>query len=90
MGANAWIDNAPATVLSTVHELGSEVAKTRNRPGINSTNAKRAREAFGDAEEKGIPIPLCIDDYNQHMAGVDIADQLRSYYDTQLISFRTW
>ena len=24
------------------------------------------------------------------MGGVDIADQLRSYYDTQLTSFRTW
>lgn len=90
VGAHAWIDNAPVTVLSTVHELGSEVAKTRKRPGIKSTNAKRAREAFGDAEEKEMPIPRCIDDYNQHMGGVDIADQLRSYYDTQLTSFRTW
>ena len=24
------------------------------------------------------------------MGGVDIADQLRSYYDTQLTSFRAW
>ena len=24
------------------------------------------------------------------MGGTDIADQLRSYYDTQLTSFRTW
>ena len=79
MGAHAWIDNAPVTVLSTVHELGSEVAKTRKRPGIKSTNAKRTREAFGDAEEKAMPIPFCIDDYHLHMAGDDIADQFRSY-----------
>ena len=37
-----------------------------------------------------MPIPCCIDDYNHHVGGVDIADQLRSYYDTQLTSFRTW
>ena len=37
-----------------------------------------------------MPIPLCIDEYSQHMGGVAIADQLRSYYDTQLSSFRTW
>ena len=37
-----------------------------------------------------MPITLCIEDYNRHMGGVDIADQLRSYYDTQLTSFRAW
>ena len=89
VGAHAWIDNAQVTARSIVHELGSEVAKTRKRPGIKSTNAKRVRVAFGDAEGE-MPIPLCIDDYNQHMGGVDLANQLRSYYDTQLTSFRTW
>ena len=27
-------------------------------------------------------ILLCIEDCNQYMGGVDIADQFRSYYDT--------
>ena len=31
-----------------------------------------------------------MEDYNRYMGGIDIADQLRSYYDTQLTSFRTW
>ena len=37
-----------------------------------------------------IDIPACIDDYNHHKVGVDLADQFRSYYSTQLISNRTW
>ena len=75
--------------MSTVHQLGSVVERVRKRPR-KSTNAKKAREAFGGAYEKEMPIPLCIEDNNQHMGGVDIADQLRSYYDTQLTSFCTW
>ena len=34
-----------------------------------------------------MPIPLYIDDCNQHMGGVDVADQLRSYYKTNLLHF---
>ena len=45
-------------------------------------NAKKAREAFGDSYEKEMPISICIEDYNQHIGGVGVADQLRSYYDT--------
>ena len=44
---------------------------------------------LGDDWEKAMPIPYCIDDYDHHMGGVDIADQLGSYYDTQFASFRT-
>ena len=36
-----------------------------------------------------MPIPGCIDEYNHNMGGVDIADQLRIYYGTQLIAFHT-
>jgi hypothetical protein len=73
-----------------VKDYWSEVIRTRKRPGKKSTNAKKAREAFGEDFAKEIPIPTCFDDYNQHMGGVDIADQFRSYYDTQLASFRMW
>ena len=90
VGALLRFDNAPVTMMTTVHDLDCEVEKLRKRPGQKSTNAKTAREAFGHDQEKLMYIPECIDDYNQHMGGVDIADQLRSYYDTQLTSFRTW
>jgi hypothetical protein len=90
VGALRWIDNAPVTMLTTAHELAREVERERIRPGKKSTNAKKAHEHFGDEFKKEMPIPACIDDYNHHMGGVDIADQLRSYYDMQLTSWRTW
>ena len=43
--------------------------RVRKRSGKKSTNAKKARETFGDAYEKGVPIPLCVEDYNQDMGG---------------------
>src|SRR4051812_39970006 len=42
------------------------------------------------ALKKTVAIPKTIDDYNHHMGGVDIANQRRSYYNTQIISHRTW
>ena len=90
VGAQTWIYNAPVATMSTVHQLGSVVKMVKWRPGKKSTNAKKAREAFGDGYEKEMLIPLCIEDYNQQMGDVDVADQLRSYYNTQLTSFRTW
>jgi len=90
VGAHLWFDNVPVTILSTEHDFESQQERLRRRPGKKSTNAKKAWEAFGDLQEKQMMIPLCIDDYNHNMGGVDIADQLRSYYDTQLTSFRTW
>jgi hypothetical protein len=35
-------------------------------------------------------IPDFIDEYNCYMCGVDVADQLRSYYNTQRIHCKTW
>ena len=90
VGVLLWFDNAPVTIMTTVHRLDAEVLRNRKRPGKKSTNAKRAREAFGEDQQKEMPIPVCFDEYNHHMGGVDITDQLRSYYDTQLTSFRTW
>ena len=35
-------------------------------------------------------IPEFIDQYNLYMCGVDVADQLRSYYTTQRVHRKTW
>ncbi|CAG8653014.1 9600_t:CDS:2, partial [Paraglomus brasilianum] len=86
-----WMDNGPVTMLTTIHEItGNEnrVERVRRRPRETSTNATKVRAVFGTASKKALPIPCIIDDYNHHMGGVDIADQLRRYYAVQLPNFR--
>ena len=39
---------------------------------------------------KPLSILSCIDDYNKFIGGIDIADQYRSYYTTQLIAQQNW
>ena len=93
VGVLLWFDNAPVTIMTTIHSLigeKSEISRKRKRPGRKSTNARRALAEFGEDHEKELQIPVAINDYNFHMGGVDIADQYRSYYDTQLTTFRTW
>lgn len=93
VGILLWFDNAPVPMMTTIHYLKgekAEILRDRNRPGRKSTNHKRALVEFGDEQTKEILIPVVINDYNFHMGGVDIADHYRSYYDTQLSTFRTW
>jgi hypothetical protein len=45
---------------------------------------------FGSESKKKLKIPKIIDNYNHYMNGIDIADQLRSYYNTQKITRRNW
>ena len=93
VGVLLWFDNAPVTIMTTIHSLigeKSEISRKRKRTGRKSTSAKRALAEFGEDHEKELMIPVAINDYNFHMGGVDIADQYHSYYDTQLTTFRTW
>jgi Transposase IS4 len=88
------MDNAPVTMLSTVHNIhgpDSHILTDRKRPRDTSSNVVRVQQLFNPREfVKELPIPSCIHDYNQFMGGVDIADQYRSYYTTQLIACRNW
>src|SRR5581483_6156183 len=68
----------------------NRIERNRRRPRETSTNATKVRAVFGNASKKFLPIPVVIDDYNHFMGGVDIADQLRGYYGTQLPVRRTW
>lgn len=46
-----------------------------------------SQEAFGDGQQKEMPISQRIDNYNHRIGGIDRADQLRGYHGTQLTSF---
>ncbi|KAG9073395.1 hypothetical protein KI688_001190 [Linnemannia hyalina] len=59
-------------------------------PRITSSNGKAIQEYFQDAPSAAVDISKIIDDYNNHMNGVDMSDQYRSYYSTQLPVCRTW
>src|SRR5436305_9466172 len=89
-----WMDNGPVTMLSTIHQIDNEnenrIERVRRRPRETSTNAVKVRAVFGTLSKKALPIPVIIDDYNHFMGGVNIADQLRGYYGTQLPVRRTW
>jgi len=76
--------------MTSYHNITKEVESLRHRPKVTSTNASVVRSIFKDQSRKVLPIPQFIDDYNCNMGGVDIADQLRSYYSTQQRSCRNW
>ena len=88
-----WQDNGPVTFLTTIHAVVGEeweVERERRRPRETSTNATKVRTVFGSSPRKKLRILKVVDDYNFNMDGVDIADQLRSYYSTQQTAFRNW
>lgn len=60
-----WQDRRDIFALSTMHNLSA------------TTILKRPK---GEREKRQIPCPTAIVDYNQYMGGVDLTDQLLSYY----------
>lgn len=88
--AMQWQDNSHVHLLSTIHDLFERVIRLRKRPRKTSTSGPLIRPAFRDNHTINTPIPALVDDYNFHKGGVDIADQYRSYFFTQLITRRNW
>jgi len=60
------------------------------KPRDMSSNGPAIRRVFGSTEHMNIPIPVVTNDDNQYKVGVDVADQYRSYYFTQLKCLRNW
>jgi len=85
-----WQDNSAVHFLSTIHTLEAKVISERKKPRYTSSNGPAIRRVFGSHERVNIPIPGITDDYNQFKVGVDLADQYRSYYFTQLKCLRNW
>ena len=85
-----WMDNAPVTMLMTVHNIHSSkshVITERKCFQDTSSNAAKVQQLFKQGEfVKLLSIPTCVDDYNQFMGGIDITDQYCSYYTTQIIA----
>jgi hypothetical protein len=70
--------------MSSVSEGSPEfIKKIRKRPTSTATNARTIRAIFGDQVLKELEIPEFIELYNHFMNGVDQADRLQVYYDTQ-------
>ncbi|KZL82358.1 hypothetical protein CI238_13322, partial [Colletotrichum incanum] len=78
----SWKDNALVLFLTTVFRATDkeQVIRARRRPAGETAAKRAARQVFGPDVRKNLPIPIAIDEYNHKMGGVDISDQMRSYY----------
>ena len=89
----AWQDNNIVLGLSNIHTVDKAEdfrEKARRRPAKTSTNGRIVRKVFGDDYIKDLQIPCFIDDYNQYMGGVDLANQFKEAYETHKPTLRTW
>ena len=84
------IPSSNVTMMTTIHSLHAKDLKYRWHLGQKSSNAAGANQVFQGTSGMELNIPKVILEYNQHKVGVDVADQYRTYYDTQLTSQRNW
>ena len=86
----AWKDQNVILFIITVATGKESELVRRRRPAMTATNARTSRAVFGDEVTKDLWIPQFIDAYNYFMNGLDVADQLRSYYNTQKTHRKNW
>jgi len=91
-----WQDKSLVRLLTTAYDMRPNAenytTRTRRRPRRpRNRNAYRDMidEVWGELPVRELALPTATVDYNMHMGGVDIADQHRSYYSTQLRVLRT-
>ncbi|KAF2808528.1 uncharacterized protein BDZ99DRAFT_478014 [Mytilinidion resinicola] len=86
----AWKDATVVLFLSTVHDGQNYVAKLRRRPATTNKGYRQTVKMFRNQPRAVLDIPEFIEEYNLWMCGVDIADQLRSYYNINRVYRKTW
>ena len=86
----AWKDQNVFLFMTTVATGKESEIVQRRRPAATATNTRISRAVFGDEVTKKLEIPQFINAYNHYMNVVDVADQLRLYYNTQKVHFKTW
>jgi len=92
-----WQDKTLVRLLTTAYEMQPEpdnyTIRRRRRP-LRPRNRDAYRDlidhVWGEYPVRELALPTATVDYNLHMGGVDIADQRRSYYSTQLRVVRSW
>jgi hypothetical protein len=73
----AWQDNNIVLALSnihTVHRIEDFRERVRKRPTKTLTNGRIVRRIFSNNPTKELQIPCFINDYNQYMGGIDLAN----------------
>jgi len=89
-----WQDKTLVRFLTTAHRATSGpenfVSRERRHPHITEANRALIDQEWGSDPVRRLSLPRFSVDYNDFMGGVDIADQRRSYYSTQLRVCRNW
>ena len=83
-------DQTVVIFITIVSDGKKNISRLRRRLAKTATNSRTSRFMFGNAIIKWLEIPEFIDLYDRFINGVDVADQLRSYYNTQHIYRKTW
>lgn len=85
-----WKNNNVILFMNTVIDSNVIVIRKRHRFAITFTNVKISWIVFDDNHVFELIISKFIDFYNQFMNDVNIANQLRNYYDIQKIHMKNW
>jgi hypothetical protein len=87
-----WQDKNLVRFLTTAHSCSNKDVNEVNwrRPrAYNSFLKKLVANVWGDNPVKKLTLPRVSIDYNNWIGGVNIYNQLRSYYTTQITTIRT-
>jgi hypothetical protein len=90
--AFVWQDKNLVRFLTTAFpgDFDDVEMAERRRPRTTPQNRTLVQTVWGVLARRWLALPTASVRYNFHMGGVDIADQRRSYYSTQLRTVRNW